>query len=114
MTISNRNLNTSLTISVTFAAKFRKMNLKKHQKLREQLAENKVWPLRYMFKCIAPNEQGKVQQVSDMMPAGGEISYKNTKNLKYVSVTCIVMMPSVDSIIEKTNNLSLVPGVMVL
>lgn len=90
------------------------MDIKKYEKLKEQLEQNKKWPLNYMFKCIVPNQEGKVQQITNMMPPGGKISYKNTKNLNYVSVTCVVMMPSADAIIQRTNNLSLVPGVMVL
>ena len=84
------------------------------EKLRELLSGNKNWPLFYMFKFIVPNNSNKVKQVADLMPKDGEISYKHTKNLNYVSLTCKVLMPSVDSIIEVTEKATSIPEVIML
>jgi hypothetical protein len=84
------------------------------EKLRELLAENKSWPLLYMFKFIVPNTNDKVKQVASILPKEGAISYKHTKNLTYVSITCKVYMESVESIIEVNTKATSISGVMML
>jgi len=90
------------------------MSMQDYEKLKELLAQNKKWPMLYMFKFIVPNEGGKVQQVVDLLPKHGTVSYKHTKNLKYVSVTCKVSMKSVNSIIDVTSKVAAIDGVMSL
>ncbi len=68
--------------------------------LRNILLENKQWPLRYMFKFIVPNKDDKVEQVTNLLPSTGKFSFKHTKNLKFVSVTCVAYMGSADDIIS--------------
>ncbi|WP_430810370.1 MULTISPECIES: DUF493 family protein [unclassified Carboxylicivirga] len=87
---------------------------KKYEKLKALLTENKKWPLLYMFKFIAPNQDGKVQDVVDLLPKHGTVTYKHTKNLKYVSVTCKASMKSADAIIEVTSKISEIKGVISL
>lgn len=90
------------------------MSIKDYDKLKELLAHNKKWPLLYMFKFIVPNEEGKVQKVVDLLPKHGTVTFNHTKSLKFVSVTCKASMKSPDAIIEVTNNISSIPGVMSL
>ena len=90
------------------------MDLKKYGKLLEKLEENKKWPLLYMFKFIAPNEDGKVKKVVALLPKNGDISYRHTKNLKFVSITCKASMPSAQSIVEVTSQVNKIDGVMSL
>ncbi len=90
------------------------MSLQDYAKLKELLAQNKKWPLLYMFKFIIPNAEGKVQQVVDLLPKHGTVTYKHTKNLKYVSVTCKASMKSPEAIIDVTNTISSIDGVMSL
>jgi len=90
------------------------MSKQNYDKLKELLAENKKWPLLYMFKFIVPNNEGKVQAVVDLLPKHGSVSYKHTKNLKYVSVTCKVSMKNADAIIELTDKIAAIEGVMPL
>jgi len=96
------------------ANKYAIMSQQNYDKLKELLAENKKWPLLYMFKFIVPNNEGKVQTVIDMLPKHGTVSFKHTKNLKYVSVTCKVSMKNAESIIELTDKVSSIEGVMAL
>ena len=84
------------------------------EKLRKQLLENKTWPLRYMFKFIVPNQDGKVDRVVSLLPKHGTVTFKHTKNLRHVSVTCVVSMKSADAIIEVTKNASAIEGVIAL
>lgn len=90
------------------------MNTSGYEKLKKLLEENKVWPMLYMFKFIVPNSNDKVKTVVSLLPAGSEISYKHTENLKFVSVTCKVLMPSAESIIEITHRVGTVEGVISL
>ncbi len=90
------------------------MSKQNYEKLKTLLAENKKWPLLYMFKFIVPNKEGKVQTVVDLLPKHGSFSYKHTKNLKYVSVTCKVSIKSAEAIIELTDKVASIEGVMPL
>ena len=83
-------------------------------KLKEVLKENKKWPLAYMFKFIIPNQEGKVQSVVDILPKDAKKSFKHTKSLKYVSLTCVLNMNSAEEIIAITEAAMSVPGVMML
>jgi len=90
------------------------MSKQDYTKLKEILAKNKKWPMLYMFKFIVPNSEGKVQSVVDQLPKHGTTTFNHTKNLKYVSVTCKVSMKSPDAIIQLTEKISAIEGVMSL
>lgn len=85
-----------------------------YNNLREKLLENKQWPLLYMFKLIVPNNDDKVEQIKLLLPSDGEFSYKHTKSLKHVSITCMADMASADDIIDITIAASAIDGVIVL
>lgn len=86
----------------------------KYIKLKELLDDNKKWPLRYMFKFIIPNENDKVDIAKKMMPKGSKLKYKHTENLKYVSITCVANMKSSIAIIDLTQKLEKIEGVISL
>ncbi len=90
------------------------MSAQDYEKLKELLLENKKWPLMYMFKFIVPNSEGRVEKVVGMLPKHGKVTYKHTKNLKHVSVTCTVSMKSADAIIEVSQKVAEVAGVISL
>lgn len=90
------------------------MNIKKYEKLRAQLSENKKWPLRYMFKFIVPNTNGKVDQVLSLLPKEGKTTFKHTKSLTYIAVTCIANMNSANDIVIITHKASEIEGVLPL
>lgn len=90
------------------------MNLDKYKNLRYRLMETETWPLKYMFKFIIPNEEGKVDQVKVLLPKDGEVTFKHTANLKHVSVTCVALMESADQIVEITEEVDKIEGVIVL
>lgn len=89
-------------------------DLDKYSKLRQLLEDKTDWPSMYMFKFIVPNKDGNVDRVIAMLPSEGQITFKHTENLKYVSVTCTVLMPDADQIIEVMDMVAQVPGVMTL
>lgn len=90
------------------------MEEKNYNSLLEKLNNNKKWPLLYMFKFITPNEDGKVKQVVSLLPQDGEILYKHTKNLKFVSITCKAKMPSAQSIFDVTAAINEIKGIITL
>ncbi len=90
------------------------MNIDKFRNLRYRLMENRNWPLKYMFKFISPNQGGKVDKIKALLPETEIMTFKHTSNLKYVSVTCIALMDSADQIIEITEKVDKIEGVIVL
>lgn len=86
----------------------------KYIKLKELLEDNKKWPLRYMFKFIIPNKDGKVDLAKGMMPSNSQLKFKHTSSLKYVSMTCVAYMKTPEAIIELTQQLEEIEGVMSL
>ena len=89
-------------------------NMDKYKNLRYRLMETESWPLKYMFKFIIPNEEGKVDLVKTLLPTEGEVSFKHTANLKHVSVTCVAWMKSADQIVEITEKVDKIEGVIIL
>ncbi len=85
-----------------------------YSKLLQKLEANKKWPLLYMFKFITPNEEGKVKQVVQLLPKNSDISYKHTKNLKFVSITCKAKMHSAQSIVDITSEVQKIDGIIAL
>lgn len=82
--------------------------------LREKLEENTEWPLVYMYKFIVPNRDGKIDRIKSHLPQNGKLSYKHTSNLKFVSITCVASMKSADEIIEISEKVSEIEGVISL
>lgn len=88
------------------------MAIQDFDKLRELLGDNKEWPLKYMFKFVVPNQDGKVDEVVAILPKDGKNSFKHTKSLKFVSVTCIASMACVDDIIIISDKVASISGVI--
>ncbi len=88
--------------------------MEKKLDLLKQLQENKKWPLRYMFKFIVPNNEGKVDEVKKLLPENGELKFKHTKNLKFVSITCVAYMPDAQSIVDVNVAVNKVKGIISL
>lgn len=90
------------------------MEKDKFKNLRYRLMEAENWPLKYMFKFITPNNAGKVDQIKALLPDHGEVSFKHTTNLMHVSITCIALMENADQIIEVTEKVNEIDGVIIL
>lgn len=90
------------------------MSKDKFQNLRYRLMESDEWPMRYMFKFITPNNSGKVDKVKALLPEHGKTTYKHTSSLKYVSITCVAVMSSADEIIEISEQVDAIGGIMTL
>lgn len=90
------------------------MNEAQFKDLLNKQLENQTWPIRYMFKFIVPNQDGKVEKLNGLLPAESEISYKHTPNLQYVSITCVAQMHSAEQIVSITSKAVEIQGVMAL
>lgn len=90
------------------------MNPGKFDNLKSKLLENKTWPLLYMFKVIVPNIEGNVERAKEILPSDGKFNFNHTKNLNYVSITCVAKMNSADEIIEISEKAASINGAMVL
>ena len=90
------------------------MDQDKFKNLRYRLMEIETWPLKYMFKFITPNNEGKVEQIKALLPQHGKFSFKHTSNLKHVSITCVANMESADQIIDITEQVGRIEGVLIL
>ena len=90
------------------------MAKEKFKNLRYRLMETEKWPLEYMFKFITPNTDGKVDQIKDILPNHGETSFKHTPNFKHVAITCVAVMENADQIIDVTEKVDRIEGVIIL
>lgn len=90
------------------------MDKDKYKKLKELLAENEKWPMKYMFKCIVPNSDDSMNKVLLLLPPEGQLSFKDSDKKNYTSVTSIAMMHSAEAIMSITNQLEQINGVLVL
>lgn len=84
------------------------------ERLRALLLENKKWPMKYMFKFIAPNTDNKVNLVVACLPQDGRVTYNHTKNLRHVAITCVAQVDNADQIIDVTQKALSIPGVISL
>jgi uncharacterized protein len=90
------------------------MDKQKYEKLKELLSNNTNWPIQHMFKCIVPNNKDIINRVVALLPFQGEFAFKNSKNNKFVSVSCIAQMEDAQTIIDITQSISIIPDVMIL
>ncbi len=89
-------------------------NIETLERLRIQLLKTEQWPLKYMFKFIVPNSEGRVDTVVAMLPEGGQTSFRPSKDIHYVSVTHVNYMRSADDIIDMVQRATSVKGVISL
>ncbi len=90
------------------------MDRKRIDELRQNVWESQIWPQRYIFKFIVPNEGGKVKKVVALLPAHAKLSYKHTESLRHVSVTAIAVMASAEEVRKVTRIVSAIEGVISL
>jgi putative lipoic acid-binding regulatory protein len=84
-------------------------------KLRSKLEETSTFPSKYMFKFIIPADDTKIALIEEMFNhIGAVITTKSSKSNKYKSLTILVMMNSVDEIINKYEEVDTVEGVISL
>lgn len=86
----------------------------KWKKLSERLAELE-WPQSYTFKFIVENELERVAQLEVLFNSDlSTISYKESRNGKYVSFTAKEMMMSGDAVLQRYQDAASIEGIIAL
>jgi len=82
-------------------------------KLKEQL-EQEEWPNVYLFKFIIENTPHQIALVTALFDETADITFHNSKNGKFVSISVKEMMLSVEKIIETYEKATLIKGLISL
>ena len=84
------------------------------ERFRKLLSGQKEWPMLYYFKFIISNDQLKLDQIRSLFIDQYTISYKTSKDLKYISLSCKQYMTDPESIISIYEKAALVEGLIAL
>jgi putative lipoic acid-binding regulatory protein len=84
---------------------------RKLEKIRQLLTEQYTWPTGYCFKFVVPKES--VGEVRALFPEH-EISTRQSKNGKYVSLTIDLEMESADHVVAVYEKASCIKGIFSL
>lgn len=85
-----------------------------YQKLHAQLTEHHSFPTKYMFKFIVPNNPESIGKVDALFSLKSDISYRESKTGKFVSVTGRDLMKNADEIIAIYQQAEAIEGLMSL
>ena len=85
----------------------------KYEKLRTLFADQN-FPLIYPFKFIITKDEQKIIKIRRIFDETAEISTRDSKNGKYLSITIKQMMLNTDDIIERYERMEAIEGVISL
>ena len=83
-------------------------------KLRELLSKEKRWPQVYFFKFIVPNDNEKIDIVKSLFSDPSKITYKTSRDIRFIGISCKEIMPDPDSVIAVYEKASKVEGLIAL
>ena len=83
-------------------------------KLSEILQKEKNWPQFYFFKFIIPNEKEKLETVKSLFSNPNKITYRTSRDIKYIGVSCKQWMPTPEAIISIYEKAYSIQGVIAL
>lgn len=83
-------------------------------KFKELLADQEQWPMLYYFKFIIQNKQEQLDQVKAFFEDPSTITYKTSKDIKFIGISCKQRMPNPESIIAIYEKASQVEGLISL
>jgi len=84
------------------------------EKFRELLSKNEQWPMLYYFKFIVQNNQEKLNTVKELFADPSAITYKTSRDIKFIGMSCKQMMPDPESIITIYEKAQKVDGLIAL
>ena len=82
-------------------------------KLKAQL-DQEEWPNVYLFKFIVENTPEQIARATSLFDETAEISFHNSKNGKYVSISVKELMLSTEAIISKYEKAAKIKGLISL
>jgi uncharacterized protein len=83
-------------------------------KFRELLSKNEHWPMLYYFKFIVQNNQEKLNHVKELFDDPSSITYKTSRDIRFIGLSCKQWMPNPDSIVAIYEKASQVDGLIAL
>jgi len=84
------------------------------RKLKEALLKDKRWPQKFMFKFIVPNQNEKIEGVKKLFQKTDKLTYKVSKDIRYVSITSQKWVSSPDEVILIYHEASKIEGLIAL
>ena len=72
------------------------------------------WPGVYFFKFIVPNDKVKLDQVRKLFQSEEEITYRTSKDIKFISLSCKQEMKNPDEVLAVYQKAGEIEGVISL
>jgi len=85
---------------------------KEYDKLKELLEEDFSWPGEYMFKFIVPFLPKTIEQTEALFDANASITMRESKSLKYMSITAKQIMKNPSEVIAVYHKAEAIEGIM--
>ncbi len=83
-------------------------------KFHELLVDQQEWPMLYYFKFIIHNNQEKLNQVKGFFADPEAITYKTSRDIRFIGMSCKQWMPDPESIINIYKQASQIEGLISL
>ena len=83
-------------------------------KFRELLANNEHWPMLYYFKFVIRNNQEILNQTKELFADPAAITYKTSRDIRFIGLSCKQWMPDPESIIAVYEKAAMVAGLIAL
>ena len=84
------------------------------EKVRSLLWAEQKWPGIYFFKFIVPNDKVKLDQVKKLFQHEDQISYRTSKDIRYIALSCKQEMKNPDEVMEIYKKAGEIDGVIAL
>ena len=85
-----------------------------YKNLSEKLNEQFEWPTVYMFKFIIPSDNKKLAQTEALFGGEAEVTTRQSKSNKYISVTAKELMISPEEVIKVYKSAEAIEGIISL
>ena len=72
------------------------------------------WPGIYYFKFIVPNDKIKLDQVRKLFRVEDDITYRTSKDIRFISLSCKQEMKNPDEVLEVYRKAAEIEGVISL
>jgi uncharacterized protein len=82
--------------------------------LTQKLEQHGSWPQPYLFKFIIPADNHKLAQVEALFGAEAQVTTRQSKTNKYISISAKEVMISPDDVIKVYKKAGAIEGIMSL
>ena len=88
---------------------------KNYQKLKNDLEKYQSWPSEYIYKFIIVNETKKKKELLSKFDLNFcKLTFKESSNKRYLSITIVKFMKNPDEVIAKYLEISKIDGIISL